>query len=183
MLSLENELIKITVLLDKGADIIDIVSKKRDVDFLWKKPGGIRETSKYILSTPSDSGNFEDYYAGGWQEVLPGGGPCKYKGANLGLHGETALLPWGFKVIHDAHDEVVITSYSIHYTKLYDYELCTLKSYTTCLDAESKHNAKANAVRQMLSKNDVAGALFELNQSCEIPGFAESALFYRNNFV
>ncbi len=59
-----------------------------------------------------------------------------------------------------------------------DYELCTLKSYTTCLDAESKHNAKANAVRQMLSKNDVAGALFELNQSCEIPGFAESALFY-----
>ncbi len=108
MLSLENELIKITVLLDKGADIVEIISKKRDVDFLWKKPGGIRETSKYILSTPSDSGNFEDYYAGGWQEVLPGGGPCKYKGANLGLHGETALLPWGFKVIHDAHDEVCV---------------------------------------------------------------------------
>lgn len=108
MVSMENELIKVTVLVDKGSDIIEILHKPTDTDFMWKAPGGIRETSKFVSSKAHSLGNFLDYYEGGWQEVFPGGGPADFAGAELGLHGEVSLIPWDFFVEEDSSERISI---------------------------------------------------------------------------
>lgn len=107
-LSMENELIKVLILLDKGTDIVELAYKPKDIDFMWKGPGGIRDTSKLISSSPHSWGNFLDYYPGGWQEILPGGGPGSFSGAELGLHGEVCLLPWDFCVEEDNSDRISV---------------------------------------------------------------------------
>ena len=107
-LSLENELIAVTILLDKGANIYEIIHKRTDTDFMWKAPGGLRDPSRYIPSGQNPAGNFLDYYEGGWQECLPGGGPFSYMGADIGLHGEACLIPWDFHVVKDSPEEVCV---------------------------------------------------------------------------
>ena len=37
---IENELLRIVVLIDKGADIYQFVHKPSDTDFLWRSPWG-----------------------------------------------------------------------------------------------------------------------------------------------
>jgi galactose mutarotase-like enzyme len=108
MVSLENNCIKLSILLDKGADFTEILYKPKDINFMWKAPGWIRQTSKFISSNASVSGNFMDYYEGGWQEILPGGGPFNYLGAEMGHHGEACLLPWDFTVEKDEPEEICI---------------------------------------------------------------------------
>ena len=101
-LLLENELIAVTVLIDKGSNIYKIMHKGSDTDFLWKSPGGLRDPSRHIPSAQNPLGSFLDFYEGGWQECLPGGGPFSYLGADIGLHGEACLLPWDFHVVRDS---------------------------------------------------------------------------------
>lgn len=110
-LSLENELLKLSIIVDKGTDIFELIYKPLDLDFMWKAPGGIRETSKFIPTTANSLGNNIDYYEGGWHEALPGGGPFNYRGAEIGLHGEVALIPWNFYIEEDnaKHISVVLT--------------------------------------------------------------------------
>lgn len=66
---LENELIRVGVLLDKGADIFEFTYKPHDIDFLWQSPIPMR--SPFVATSALAEGNFHDYYYGGWQEVLP----------------------------------------------------------------------------------------------------------------
>jgi len=108
MVSMENEILKISVLADKGADIVELVHKPSDIDFMWKAPGGIRETAKHIPTIASSLGNNLDYYEGGWHESLPCAAPCINSGAELGLHGEVALLPWSFHVERDDADLISV---------------------------------------------------------------------------
>lgn len=105
-LSMENELIRLVILADKGGDIVEMLYKPRDIDFMWKAPGGIRETAKYVPTIESSAGNYLTYLEGGWQEILPGGGPYTYLGGELGLHGEAALIPWSYIIEEDTSDKV-----------------------------------------------------------------------------
>ncbi len=45
---IENELVRITVLADKGADIYSFVHKPTDTDFMWKTNWGVRDPSKTV---------------------------------------------------------------------------------------------------------------------------------------
>jgi galactose mutarotase-like enzyme len=108
LLSLENSLIRITLLLDKGGDIIEFMYKPKDLDFLLKKKDGLNETAKQIDSSSQISGAYFDYYPGGWQEILPGGGPMNYLGAGVGLHGEISLRPWQFRVEEDTPKRISV---------------------------------------------------------------------------
>lgn len=102
ILYMENELLRICILVDKGTDIVEFLYKPKDIDFMWRNPAplypqGFPETIHGKL------GKFIDYYPGGWQECFPNAGrPCEYKGADLGLHGEVAMLPWEFEVIESS---------------------------------------------------------------------------------
>ncbi len=102
MMTLENELIRVTVLLDKGADIYEFVHKPSDTDFMWRSPLGVRPSTGGLDTRPATNGPFSDYYEGGWQECLPNGGrACVYKGCEMGLHGEVWGVPWRHQILED----------------------------------------------------------------------------------
>ena len=104
---LENELLRVVILLDKGAEIVEFRYKPLDLDPLLRMPGELRNPSQGRASIEGSGGTYLDYYAGGWQEVLPnGGGPVTYKGADYGQHGEVALMAWSSEVIDDGPEYV-----------------------------------------------------------------------------
>jgi Domain of unknown function (DUF4432) len=107
-LFLENELLRVGVLLDKGADIFQFLYKPADVDFLWRSPQGLVPPSRFTATRASASGAFLDAYHGGWQEILPGGGPADYRGAELGLHGEVTHLGWEYTILEDRPERLSV---------------------------------------------------------------------------
>ena len=105
----ENELLRVVVLIDKGADIYQLVHKPSDVDFLWRSPWGVRDPSKFTPTTGSASALWLDHYEGGWQTVFPaGGGPSNYGDAEMGVHAESSTVPWDCEVKEDTPDRVSI---------------------------------------------------------------------------
>lgn len=108
-LFLENELLRVGILLDKGADVFEFLYKPRDLDFIWLSPFGISRPDKYSLTKNQAQGRFMDLYEGGWQEILPNGGsPCNYKGIEFGQHEEVALLPWSCRILSDEQEEIEV---------------------------------------------------------------------------
>ncbi len=106
---IENELLRVVVLIDKGADIYQLVHKPTDTDFLWKSPWGVRDPSARLPTTGSGEGLWLDVYEGGWQTVVPGGGfPSQYMGADMGLHGEVNTVPWDATITKDTPEMVAI---------------------------------------------------------------------------
>jgi hypothetical protein len=103
---LENDAIRVGVLLDKGADIFEYTYKPRDLDFLWQSPIEMRKPFAATSALPE--GAFHDYFYGGWQEVLPSAGWASepYMGVYQGLHGEASLLPFEATVLEDTPDRV-----------------------------------------------------------------------------
>lgn len=106
-LVMENELLRVTVLLDKGADIYEFLYKPLDIDFMWRGPQPLRDPRVSLPSGPRENGFFQDYYFGGWQEIFPNGGAaCVYKGAELGQHGEVSIIPWNCAILEDSPGEI-----------------------------------------------------------------------------
>lgn len=101
---LENAVLRVGILLDKGADIFEFTYKPRDLDFLWQSPIPMRPP--FVVTSALPEGAFHDYYYGGWQEVLPSAGWAKdpYLGTFQGLHGEISLLPFEAQVEEDTAD-------------------------------------------------------------------------------
>lgn len=98
-LILENNLLRLEILVDKGTDIVEFLHKPSDIDFMWRSPIPVYKPYSLVTTAQGKLGNFMDYYPGGWQEIFPnGGGNCEYKGAILGLHGEVALMPWKYSI-------------------------------------------------------------------------------------
>jgi hypothetical protein len=105
---LGNELLRISVLPDKGADISSIVLRPDDTELLWRSPGGTVDPRHHVAATGHAEATWLDLYEGGWQSVFPNGGwASSYGGADLGLHAESALLPWRVRVI-DPGPEVAV---------------------------------------------------------------------------
>jgi len=101
-LIVENEKLRLLVLLDKGSDILEFLYKPKDIDFLWKSPIEINGNYKNPITKEYQSGSFLDNYEGGWQEILPSFGSAhNYKDTNMGVHGELYSLPWDYEVLAD----------------------------------------------------------------------------------
>lgn len=97
-LVLENDLLAVTVLPEKGADIYSLVWKPQGLDILWKAPWGLVKTAAATLAAASEAA-WLDQYAGGWQVIFPNGGDaCSYRGAPLNFHGEASVSPWACTV-------------------------------------------------------------------------------------
>jgi len=65
--TIENELLAITVLPEKGADIYRWIYKPRDMDVLWKSPWGLRHPRGMIATTSTTEEAWLEHYEGGWQ--------------------------------------------------------------------------------------------------------------------
>ncbi len=109
MAVLENDELRVSVLLDKGADIVEFQHKAVGVDHLWWTPWGLHPKAGMIPSSALAEGFFGDYYEGGWQEIFPSGGvPNRHQGTEFGLHGEASLLPWEARILQDGPDRVEV---------------------------------------------------------------------------
>lgn len=109
VLTMENEFIKVSILVDKGTDIHEFIYKPKDIDFMWHSFNGIRDHNHSIVTKEHPGGAFLDNYEGGWQELFPNiGEPCSYMGADLGTHGEVCLLPWEYKIEYDTLDQISV---------------------------------------------------------------------------
>jgi len=108
MLSLENQVIKVTLALGKGADIVEFVHKATDVDFLWHSFNPL-QTIRHIPTVGAAGGSFLDAYAGGWQELFPTyGAPANFHGGEIGIHGEACIYPWACRVLADTPECVEV---------------------------------------------------------------------------
>lgn len=106
---LENELLRVVVLVDKGADIYQFVHKSTDIDFMWRSPWGVRDPSRFLPTSGSPTSVWLDVYEGGWQTVLPGGGsPSEFNGTEMGLHAEVNTMPWDCTIVKDSPERVSV---------------------------------------------------------------------------
>ncbi len=107
-LILENRRLRVVSLLDKGSDIIELVYKPLDVDFMWHSPLNVRSPSTLLERCRRSQGSFIDHYQGGWQDVLPNAGPsCTWRGVEWGQHSITPALPWNCSIEESSGKEVV----------------------------------------------------------------------------
>ena len=110
-LVMENQIIRVTYLIEQGMDCVELLYKPSDIDLMWRSPVDLHRRSDYHSTTGDSLGNYLDHNSGGWQEILPnGGGPCSYKGAALGMHGEISCVPWDVKILKDTEQEVSFTA-------------------------------------------------------------------------
>jgi hypothetical protein len=108
-LTLENEILRVSLLVDKGSDLFEFLHKPTDTDFLWRSPAGIRRPDVFVPTSSRPEGAFLDYYEGGWQECFPSGGtPAQAYGTPFGQHGEVCLIPWEYTILSDEPDVVQV---------------------------------------------------------------------------
>lgn len=166
--SLENHLIRVGILLDKGADIFEFVYKPQDVDFMFHSP--LPFAKDVIPTAANPAGNFMDFYEGGWQVMFPGisTGGCVY-GAALGMHGEAALLAWDMEVLTDHASEISVR-FSVR-TLRFPFRLSrtlTLRENDCTLSIEEQIvNEGRQEVSYQWGQHPALGGGF-LDDSCEI---------------
>lgn len=100
---LQNELLSVTVLPEKGADIVEFIYRPASIQFLMKTPSGLKPPGS---QPPAE---FLENYEGGWQELFPNhNDACEYRGRTIPMHGEAALLPWGYTITRDDSIETAV---------------------------------------------------------------------------
>jgi Domain of unknown function (DUF4432) len=103
---MENDYLRIGILPGRGSDIFEFRYKPKDVDFLLRLSKGILNPNLDFSQMRDTSNQFEDYYYGGWQEVLPNSPGFNYRGAVLGQHGEVSLTPWRHAILENTPEKV-----------------------------------------------------------------------------
>lgn len=108
-LVMENDQVRISILVDKGTEIYELLYKPKDMDFMWQSVNGVQNPNQYLSTSSDPIASFIDYYPGGWQEVFPNGGPTShYLGAQFGQHGEVAHMPWDYEIIEDTPERIQV---------------------------------------------------------------------------
>jgi hypothetical protein len=167
---MENDLIKVGILADKGADIYEFVYKPKDLDFMWHSFKGVIDPRSVVASSEHPGGGFLDCYEGGWQELFPSISlPCEYKSATLGIHGEVAMPSWEYKVITDEIDEISILFW-VRTTRmpfLLERKMVLRIGDPTLYLSEKVTNEGTSELDFMWGHHPACGPVF-LDDSCEI---------------
>ena len=66
VIRLENEILALDVLPERGGNIFRLIDKPRDLDLLWKSP-------RVVPHLAAIHADFDDHWAGGWDDAFPGG--------------------------------------------------------------------------------------------------------------
>lgn len=179
-LVMENDKIRVTFLVDKGTDIVEFLYKPQDIDFMWRSPILLHQRADFISATGDSFHNYLDHYEGGWQEILPNGGPeCTYKGAKLGMHGELCNIPWKYEVLED-HEDIIKVRFWINLVRSpFKIEKCiTLRRGESSLQFEEiLENLAREEMELMWGQHPTLGQPF-LSEACEIRTSAKSCFTY-----
>lgn len=91
-LELANDEIAVTLLPEKGCDVIELIDRRTGLDVLFKTPWAYGRRPVYV---PSSLEAWIEMYPGGWQLLLPNGGDATVEnGVEWGFHGEAGLIAW-----------------------------------------------------------------------------------------
>lgn len=136
---MENDYLRIGVLVGRGSDIFEFYYKPGAIDFMLRLQKDIHnpnETFSQIRNTPNQ---LEDYYYGGWQEALPNSPTFNYRGAELGQHGEVHLIPWKHAIIENSAEQVALKLWTQPLRVPVTIEkTLTLHKDSACLNVEEK---------------------------------------------
>jgi hypothetical protein len=106
-LTLTNGELAVTLLPDKGGDIVELVHLASGVDALFHAPWGLQPPGAPPRDG-SDGHAFLENYGGGWQALFPSAGDATtYRGAAIPFHGEVATLPWNVRDAQEGGAAVV----------------------------------------------------------------------------
>jgi hypothetical protein len=169
-LVLQNEKLRVSVLLDKGSDIVELLYKPMDIDFMWRGPAVVESLGKNPFTKEGPAGAFLDVYEGGWQELLPSiTAPTNYKGMGLGFHGEALLLPWDFQVVTDRPHEVKVKLFvRMRRAPLFVTKIVTLRTGSSVLEfEETVENEGDEEFKFMWGHHPAIGKPF-LDENCVI---------------
>ncbi len=108
---LENENIRVGILVDRGSDVCEFYLKQAKLDVLLRLDKGIVNPREIFSQRRDTTNQFEDYYYGGWQICLPNSFPMNYKGAELGQHGEVALIPWNYSILEETSNSIQLKTW------------------------------------------------------------------------
>jgi hypothetical protein len=93
-ITIENDLVRVMVAVNKGADILELMYKPAGINVLYESPWGPRDLGSL---TPSDSSRtaWIEASGGGWQTLAPSAGDaCIINGVEYPFHGEASMIPW-----------------------------------------------------------------------------------------
>ncbi|MBC8401999.1 MAG: DUF4432 family protein [Candidatus Marinimicrobia bacterium] len=105
---MENDFLKIGILAGRGSDIFEFRYKPLDLDFMLRLSKGVRNPQQDFSQMRNTPNQFEDYYYGGWQEILPNSPTFLYRGASLGQHGEISLIPWKYSITNSSTEKISV---------------------------------------------------------------------------
>jgi hypothetical protein len=89
---LENDAVRVTLLPEKGCDILELVDRRTGTDVLFKAPWGY---GRRPVHSPSSLAAWIESYPGGWQVMLPNAGDAAVEnGVEWGFHGEAGMVEW-----------------------------------------------------------------------------------------
>jgi len=109
-LTMENDLISTTLVLDQGADIVSLFYKPRMIEAMYQAPWQAREPGVGAMQAVDQFTEWCQYFRGGWSLLFPNlGAPVSYKGATLDRHGEAARTVWQLEDAKTTAKEVSIT--------------------------------------------------------------------------
>lgn len=93
-LVLRSDALDVTLLPDKGCDVLRVRHRASETDVLFVTPWA--DAPAPVAPAPADTATaWLAAYRGGWQVLLPNAGPGRtVDGVALGFHGEAALVPW-----------------------------------------------------------------------------------------
>lgn len=168
--ALENQVLRVSILADKGTDIFEFLYKPLDVDFMWRSPWGVRNPSTFVATSHTGGSAFLDFYEGGWQDCMPtGGDPTEYLGLPFGAHGETPTLPWSYQIVEDTPERIAVKFWvRTVRTPFYVEKQLTMEGGKGVLHIEEQVvNEGRTTMHLMWGQHPALGAPF-LDESCVI---------------
>ena len=157
-ITVENDLLRLTVLPDLGAKIYDIVHKETGENLLWHNPR-VRPHK-----VPFGS-RFDDVYSGGWDEIYPNDAEVVVGPDRFPDMGEAWSLPWDYEISEGRNSVTLTTRVQTPISPAQLQRKLTLRS------GESKFSCSYEF--RNLSQNEIkflwkVHAAFPINRACRI---------------
>jgi len=96
---LENDFLQATVLPELGGKLWNLWYKPAGIQWLWHNP--------YVgLQAVPLGANYDDNWAGGWEELFPNDAPGEFMGRVLPDHGEWWSQPWQWEAAEHTQEQV-----------------------------------------------------------------------------
>lgn len=100
---LQNDRLRAVIIPKLGGRVWELLDRKHDRQWIWHRP------NVSPRSVPAGT-NYDEVWAGGWEELFPNDAPGRFEGRDLPDHGEWWTLPWRVESIRDGESAMLTLS-------------------------------------------------------------------------